>query len=64
MPIVTAPGGAPTDTELLVLETALNPYPLTVVTVNVYAVPFDNPVTTMGEPEPLPVMPLGEDVAV
>jgi len=32
------------------------------VTVKVYAVPFDNPETLIGEPEPVPVIPLGLDV--
>jgi hypothetical protein len=33
-------------------------------TVNVYAVPFVNPVTVIGEEDALPVNPPGEEVAV
>lgn len=45
------------------LDVALTPYPLIVVTVNVYAVPLVKPVTVIGELEPLPVIELGEEVA-
>ena len=33
------------------------------VTTNVYAVPLDKPETLIGEPVPVPVIPLGVDVA-
>jgi hypothetical protein len=39
------------------------PLTLVAVTVNVYAVPFVNPVTVIGE-DPVPVSPPGDDVAV
>jgi len=34
------------------------------LTVNVYAVPFDNPVTTIGDPDPVCEIELGEETAV
>jgi hypothetical protein len=40
------------------------PTALVAVTVNVYATPFVNPVTVIGEDGPLAVIPLGEDVTV
>jgi hypothetical protein len=49
------------------LEAALaGPAPLVLlaVTVNVYAVPLDNPVTTIGEDTPVPVNPPGDEVTV
>jgi hypothetical protein len=39
------------------------PLAFVAVTVNVYAVPFDNPDTVIGE-DPVPVKELGLDVAV
>ena len=33
-------------------------------TINVYAVPFDNPDTVIGDVDPVPVILLGVDVAV
>jgi hypothetical protein len=42
----------------------LVPTEFVAVTVNVYAVPFANPVTVIGEEAPVPVIPLGEEVTV
>lgn len=56
-------GGATGVTEFDADETVLTPYPDIVVTVNVYAVPLLNPLTVIGELEPLPVSPPGLDVA-
>jgi hypothetical protein len=54
--------GATGVTELDAADTT-EPYALDAVTVNVYAVPFDNPVMAIGD-TPVPVKPPGEDVAV
>jgi len=51
--------GATGVTEFEALDVLLTPYPVTVVTVNVYAVPFDKPLTVMGEDAPEPVAPPG-----
>lgn len=40
------------------------PAALVAVTENVYAVPFDRPVTTIGEDVPVAVRPPGDEVAV
>ena len=40
------------------------PIPVFVVTVNVYAVPFVNPETVIGDDEPVPVKLPGLDVTV
>ena len=45
-------------------EGKLVPCKLVAVTVNVYVVPFVRPVTVMGEPAPVAVIPPGEDVTV
>jgi hypothetical protein len=50
--------------ELLAPLAELVPTLLVAVTVNVYAVPTVNPDTVIGEPDPVPVIPLGDDVAV
>lgn len=50
-------------TELDAADTALTPYPVTVVTVKVYAVPLDSPETVIGEDAPEPVAPPGLAVA-
>jgi hypothetical protein len=34
------------------------------LTVNVYAVPFDNPVTTIGDPDPVCEIELGDETTV
>ena len=51
-------------TEEEALEADEVPDEFVAVTVNVYAVPFDNPVTVMGLLEPVPVNPPGDDVTV
>jgi hypothetical protein len=51
-------------TELLAALAGPVPAPLVAVTVNVYAVPLVNPVTVIGEDDPVPVIPPGLDVAV
>jgi hypothetical protein len=43
---------------------ALFPFAFVATAVNVYAVPLDNPVTTIGEEAPLAEILLGEDVTV
>jgi hypothetical protein len=50
----------------LLLAALAGPVPceFVAVTVNVYAVPLDNPVTTIGEDAPVPVNPPGEEVTV
>lgn len=63
VPIVGAPGPVPFTTEFDAAEVAETPYPVIVETVNVYDVPSVNPLTDIGEPEPLPVIPPGLDVA-
>ncbi len=55
--LVGAPGIVAGVTEFEALEAVLVPIAFTAVTVNVYAVPFDNPVTVSGEPLPLAVKP-------
>jgi hypothetical protein len=50
--------------ELLELLAELVPILLVAVTVNVYAVPIVNPDTVIGEPDPVPIIPPGDDVAV
>ena len=40
------------------------PTPLLATTVNVYAVPFARPVTVIGEPDPVAVMPPGLELTV
>jgi hypothetical protein len=42
----------------------LSPTEFVATTVKVYGVPFVNPVTVMGEDEPLAVKPPGEEVTV
>lgn len=48
-------------TELDADDAALVPIALVAVTVNVYAVPFDSPVTLIGLDDPVPVMLAGID---
>jgi hypothetical protein len=49
---------------LLAALTGPVPWPLVAVTVKVYAVPLDKPVTTTGEDAPVPVNPPGDEVTV
>jgi hypothetical protein len=56
--------GTDGDTELLGALGGLVPFIPVAVTVNVYAVPLVNPVTTSGEEEPVAVKPPGLDVTV
>jgi hypothetical protein len=49
--------------ELDALDAGDDPVVLEATTVNVYAVPVDNPLTVIGE-DPVPVNPPGDDVAV
>ena len=51
-------------TELLAALARLLPNAFVAITVNVYAVPLDNPLTVIGEEAPVPVIPLGLDVTV
>ena len=64
VPMVGASGTKAGVTELLALEALLVPIEFVAVIVNVYAVPFDNPSTVIGEPLLLPVNPPGLEVAV
>lgn len=64
VPIVGASGTVAGVTELLALEAEPVPTALVAVTVNVYAVPFDKPVTVNGEDPPLAVNPPGLEVTV
>jgi hypothetical protein len=50
-PIVGAPGALHVVALLLAELGTLGPYALVAITLNVYAVPVDNPVTTTGEAE-------------
>jgi hypothetical protein len=59
----TGPAGAGL-TELEALDAADCPLALVAVTVKVYAVPFDNPLTVIGLDAPVPVAPPGEAVTV
>jgi hypothetical protein len=47
-----------------VLDAGELPFACVAVTVNVYAVPLLNPLTVIGELEPVPVAPPGEAVTV
>lgn len=51
-------------TELLDTDAVLVPLALVAVTVNVYVVPLVRPVTIIGDPVPLAVIPPGLDVTV
>ena len=55
--LVGASGTLAGVTEFEALDTVLVPIAFVAVTVNVYAVPFDSPVTVSGEPLPLAVNP-------
>jgi hypothetical protein len=56
--------GIPAGVTLFEAPEVDEPKGFVAVTVNVYAVPLDRPVTTNGEPEPLAVNPPGLEVAV
>jgi hypothetical protein len=56
--------GATGVTELLAALGPLFPYTLLANTVNVYAVLFVNPLTVIGEDEPVPTKPPGDDKTV
>jgi hypothetical protein len=64
VPIVGAPGTV--NGVALLLAALAEPVPteFVAVTVNVYAVPLDNPDTLIGDVALVPVIPLGLDVAV
>jgi hypothetical protein len=66
VPIVGAPGTVGTAGVTLfdAPDAELVPTALVAVTVKVYAVPLVRPVTVIGLPAPVPVIPLGLDVAV
>lgn len=64
LPMVGAPGTVDGVMEFDALEAALVPTPFVAVTVNVYAVPFAKPETLMGLVVPVPVTPVGDEVAV
>ncbi len=57
IPIVGAPGAVAGTIELLVAEDVLVPYAFDAVTVNVYVVPFERPVTVIGDAPPVAVNP-------
>ncbi len=57
VPILGASGTVAGVTELLALDAVLVPTAFVAVTVNVYAVPFDRPVTVSGEDAPYVVKP-------
>jgi hypothetical protein len=58
VPIVGVPGTVAGTTELLVAEAVLVPYEFVAVTVNVYVVPFESPVTVIGDEPPYVVTPV------
>jgi hypothetical protein len=58
------PGGTAGVTEALAADAGLVPIAFVAVTVNVYAVPFDKPVTVNGLEAPVAVKPPGLDVTV
>ena len=64
VPIVGAPGTVAGVTLFEAAEAAPVPALFVAVTVNVYAVPFDRPVTVIGEATPLAVSPPGLEVTV
>jgi len=64
---VGVPGAAGTVVAVMLfdaLDASEVPYVLVAVTVNVYAVSDCNPVTVIGEDDPVPVYPPGEEVTV
>lgn len=64
VPIVGAPGTAQVVTLFDALLAADVPISFVAVTVNVYAVPFDKPLTEIGDDAPVPVRPPGLEVTV
>jgi hypothetical protein len=64
VPIVGAPGTDAGTTLLDGAEAIPAPFTFAAVTVKVYAVPFVNPVTTIGLAVPVAVMPPGVEVTV
>jgi hypothetical protein len=62
--MVGAPATVAGITLLDAADGALTPTAFVAVTVNVYAVPFVNPLTTIGLAAPVAVMPAGLDVTV
>jgi len=64
VPIVGAPGTPHVVTLPLGVDGALVPTILVAVTVNVYAVLFESPVTLIGELAPVAVIPPGDEVTV
>jgi hypothetical protein len=64
VPIVGAPGVVIGVAELLDAEAALVPTAFVAVTVNVYVVPFDKPVTMSGDEPPVAVNPPVFEVTV
>ena len=64
VPIVGTPDTVAGVAELLVTDDALVPTAFVAVTVNVYVVPFVNPVTVTGEPLPVALNPPMFDVTV
>ncbi len=63
-PIVGAPGTVLGVTEAEADEATLVPTEFVAVTVNVYALPFVRPVTTIGDDAPVVVAPPGLTVTV
>ena len=61
---VTGAGAPAGVTELLDDEKSESKTVLLNFTVNVYAVPFDNPVTTIGDPDPVCEIELGDETTV
>ena len=64
VPIVGAPGTVAGVTLFDAAEAAPVPTAFVAVTVKVYAVPLVRPVTTIGDDEPLAVIPPGFEVTV
>ena len=61
---VGAPGTAAGVTDADASLSGPSPDAFVACTVNVYPVPFVNPLTVIGEPEPVPVAPSGVAVTV
>ena len=64
VPIVGASGTVAGTTELLVPDELLVPIAFVAVTVNVYVVPFDNPVSVIGDEPPYALNPPAFEVTV
>ena len=64
VPIVGASGVVAGVAEFVVAEAVLVPYALVAVTMKVYVVPFESPVTVIGEEPPYATNPPVFDVTV